>query len=548
MAVANGTYDEDVQSKNPQSQQQQPQTFARMQQQGVARPAPPSDINGSIPSQSNLQPMTAWQGRSPVGGATQPINTAPMQAGGPQMVAPPPVSTPAGGPPGRTRGDATTGQGMAGGAGQHQQAAQPAGGPNGTMPQGVQNMYDASGWGPAQGAGGQMQPGGAQQQQQLQPGQQRGLSAQGAAGGQSQLGGMLLNQLTGFQGYQNPYASQFGGMVQGLGTQYDNGMGNQLQQMLGGLGNQYSNPNQNQAQQALNGLGAQYSDPNMGAYGGAIQQNLGANFQAPLTGQTQQSVQNLLANPSAYNSDMVMNTYNQAKQGIDQTFNTDKTNLDQMMAKRGLYDSTMTGQKYSDLATEKDRSLTGLAQNLITQQAQQYGQDQTNAINAGMNFGNQALNVNQANMANRQGAIGQGLQLGQQGLNINQANQGNLQGALSGALQMGQQGLNQYQANQGALNNQFQAGAQLGQQNQNAYGLNQAARQNQFNAAQGVGQQGLNEYQTNAGVQQGYMNQALGYDQNQFSNSLNSAQYNQNQQNQMMALYSQLLGAGGTNG
>ncbi len=142
---------------------------------------------------------------------------------------------------------------------------------------------------------------------------------------------------------------------------------------------------------------------------GLLQHLTGGGYQNPLQGQMQQGVSALMANPSAYGSDVVQGTFDRLKGQLDQTFQHDARSLDEMMAKRGLYDSTMAGQKYSDLATEKNRTLADMIQQLTAGQAQQYGADRASALNAGMQFGQQGLNQFQANTGAQQGWMGQAM-------------------------------------------------------------------------------------------------------------------------------------------
>lgn len=143
-------------------------------------------------------------------------------------------------------------------------------------------------------------------------------------------------------------------------------------------------------------------------------------YNNPLNQQLQQSVSQHLANPSAYNSQMVQGTYNMLNQDLSQGYDYQRKQLQDMMAQRGFDASTLHGQKYSDLGTEQARAQANLAYQLTTDAAKQYGNDLNGAISAAMGYG--AQDFGQAQSAYNTNQSGQS-QLYQQQLAAFQANQ-----------------------------------------------------------------------------------------------------------------------------
>jgi hypothetical protein len=285
--------------------------------------------------------------------------------------------------------------------------------------------------------------------------------------------------------------------------------------------------------------------------------------QNPVNAQLQNSIAQALANPSAYNSDAVMSTYDRLNRRLGQDYNAQYQQISEEMARRGLYDSTIASGRYGDLATNQAQAQSDLAAQLLEGQARTYGQDRASAQSMGLGYQNQGfgneLAAYQANMAAGQQNFNQDL--------ASRAFQGdqNAQLVLS-QLQAGQFGANenqrmfQNQMAQNQLNNQY------GQQNwQNQ--MERAALQDQmanslYNRQMGVGQfnQGLGNmnfqnqlagaqfregqygtdfsnalagYNTNLGAygqdwaqRQQALNTLLGYGQQQFSNQLASYQTN----------------------
>lgn len=235
-----------------------------------------------------------------------------------------------------------------------------------------------------------------------------------------------------------------------------------------------------------------------------VQQQQPAPTQAPLSSQgasqapaqgtdstLQQSIQQALQNPSAYGSQQVQDSYNMLNQQLGESYKQEQSQLNDELAKRGISDSSIAGQRYSDLATEQARAQSNMATTLATQAAQTYGADRTAAQSAGLGLGNLGVAQQQANTGQQsvqnQFTLGQGnLGLGQQQL----AQQGSQFGQSLGLQQ--QQVTNQ--------SNQFGQSLGLQQQSQDLAktlglgNLNQnqqqiTNQQNQFGQSFGLQQQ-----------------------------------------------------------
>lgn len=109
----------------------------------------------------------------------------------------------------------------------------------------------------------------------------------------------------------------------------------------------------------------------------------------PFQGQLESRIGGQLANPSAYNSDMVLGTYNMLNQQLGQGYDYQRQQLQSEMARRGIDASTIHGQRYNDLGVEQARAQQNLAYQLMTDQAKQYGQDINTAISQAMGYGQQ---------------------------------------------------------------------------------------------------------------------------------------------------------------
>jgi hypothetical protein len=151
------------------------------------------------------------------------------------------------------------------------------------------------------------------------------------------------------------------------------------------------------------------------------------------------AVNNAVNNPSPYSSDAYRQNFNYSSGLINQDFQNQQRMLNENMARMGFGQSTLAGQKYSDLGTEQARALTGMNVGLLNHMADTYGSDRAGAINAGMNWQGQqygqdanAFGLNQQaqnqNFQQNQQLLGNWLDYGQQDFNnqmsVNQFNAG----------------------------------------------------------------------------------------------------------------------------
>lgn len=105
----------------------------------------------------------------------------------------------------------------------------------------------------------------------------------------------------------------------------------------------------------------------------------------------------LLGSPSAYQSKDVMATYNQLGSQIDDQFNQQVTGVNEEMARRGLYDSTIAGGRLYDTEVGRRSAKTSLAQDLARQQAEKY--DSANQAAIGLGLQDQGQRFNQQDSA-----------------------------------------------------------------------------------------------------------------------------------------------------
>lgn len=153
------------------------------------------------------------------------------------------------------------------------------------------------------------------------------------------------------------------------------------------------------------------------------------------TANTQGAIDKLLANPSAYNSDAVQQTYNNLGGQIDDEYALEQQGLTNNMAARGLSDSSIAGGKLSDLNIGKRSAKEQLAASLATQQAQDLSGATSNAINLGLSGSGQQQTASAQNYAQQL----QGLGFNQNNANTTTQQQ---QQILQSILGYGQQGFN----------------------------------------------------------------------------------------------------------
>lgn len=468
----------------------QPQTFATLQKQGYARPAKP-------------QPQQYAQPR--YGPPTEQVKVAqgyPAQAQQQDYTG----ST----DPDRQQNNfAQSGNGAGGGAGGYGYNYQPQagdiqmqGGPQGggitgqTVPQQFDGFNgSAPNFNPLDFMVGQM----------MQPGQ--GTDFGGMAGGVQ------------FQGYNGVQAPQF----QGANTNYS-GAGGDISVQGGG-----------------GGVAANYQGNDLNPFGKGTFSNQGG----PVADATQQKMLDLLQKPSGWDSDLVQNMYGKMGGQIDDQFAQQDTAINEEMAKRGLYDSSIAAGRLKDSNIGRRDAKTNLADSLLQQMGMNYGNDQARAAGLGAGYQGQQFGEQTTSFGLNQGAEQQAF--GQQ-LGAEQAKQGafglNQQGQMANS-QAGIASMNaNLQAQQANQNNRFQY---AGLNSQNALANNNQlldrarfqSGENQFgtnvanqNAQQGFqnrltgGQQDFNNRVTNTGLQRDMLGNIVNYGQQQFNNDMTQANFN----------------------
>jgi len=469
----------------------QPQTFATLQKQGYARPAKPQ----AQPQYQQYGPPTeqvkvaqgypAQAQQQDYTGSTDPdrqINNFAFSGGG---------------------------NGAGGGAGGYGMNYQPQagdiqmqGGPQGggitgqTTPQQFDGFNgSAPNFNPLDFMVGQM----------MQPGQ--GTDFGGMAGGVQ------------FQGYNGVQAPQF----QGANTNYS-GAGGDISVQGGG-----------------GGVAANYQGNDLNPFGKGTFANQGG----PVADATQQKMLDLLQKPSGWDSDLVQNMYGKMGGQIDDQFAQQDTAINEEMAKRGLYDSSIAAGRLKDSNIGRRDAKTNLADSLLQQMGMNYGNDQARAAGLGAGYQGQQFGEKTTEFGLNQGAEQQAF--GQQ-LGAEQAKQGAFGLNQQGQMANSQAGIASMQANlqaqQANQNNRFQY-AGLNSQNalqnnaqqldrarfqsgENQFGTNVANQnaQQQFQNRLTGGQQDFNNRVTNTGLQRDMLGNIVNYGQQQFNNDMTQANFN----------------------
>lgn len=78
-----------------------------------------------------------------------------------------------------------------------------------------------------------------------------------------------------------------------------------------------------------------------------------------------QQINNAINNPSPYSSEAYRQNYDYSRGLINQDFQNQNRQLQEQMARMGFGQSTLAGQRYSDLGTEQARALTGMNVGLL---------------------------------------------------------------------------------------------------------------------------------------------------------------------------------------
>lgn len=137
----------------------------------------------------------------------------------------------------------------------------------------------------------------------------------------------------------------------------------------------------------------QANQPAAGAQGLDIGAELARQYQqGGISDEVRQGISGAIANPSAYNSQLVRDIYGQLGQNIDDEFAQRETMLREEMAGRGLADSSIQGGRLADLNVGRRSAKQGLANQLGQMVAQDYSSARDRALGMGMardQYGNQ---------------------------------------------------------------------------------------------------------------------------------------------------------------
>lgn len=203
-------------------------------------------------------------------------------------------------------------------------------------------------------------------------------------------------------------------------------------------------------------------------------------------GQLQQSVQHALAAPSRYDLPQVQQVRSALQQQLQTDFDARGKSLNDEMARRGLSESTIAGQRYSDLGSEQSHAMADIDAQLLQNFAATQAQDLSASLGAGQNYEN---SFNSKSLADRE--LDQG------------AHEFDLQQALAEKLGLGGLGLQEkqltQQGSQFGQSLQEQIAARLGSQGLQEKQLEQQGSQFGQSLAEQVasrmGSQGLQERQ-----------------------------------------------------
>ena len=282
-----------------------------------------------------------------------------------------------------------------------------------------------------------------------------------------------------------------------------------------------------------------------GAAGGAG----GASVDA-LTGQ---ALADALRNPSAFDNEAVQQAYSRMGQDIDDRFSQQQTALREEMAARGLSDSSIMGGRLSDLNGGQRQARTELATQLGMQRAQDFAGARNAAIGLGMQSQGNALQaeLGRGNLSLGQQRASADLELGRGNLSLGQQRLAqDAQAAQFGQQMTGLQFQNQL-GQQEFANALDQARFGLGRQGQEfQQGMTSLQFQNQ------LGQQGFDNSMSRANLQRGfgsdaysqrmgYLDRLTGYGQQAFDNDMRRAEINRLLQNDQDRFFLQMLGLGG---
>lgn len=271
-------------------------------------------------------------------------------------------------------------------------------------------------------------------------------------------------------------------------------------------------------------------------------------------GAAEQQVRNVLAKPSGWDSELLKSLYGSQGAQIDDQYAAQDTAINEEMARRGIYDSSIAAGRLKDSSLQKRDAKTRLSESLLQQMGLNLGADNARAAQIGSEYQGQQFGEGQStfntNEAAKNAVTQQQMQQAQNAMQADIA-RSNASAANAG-IQLQGQG-QQLQAQQYNAGNALNA-AQLNSQNTNAWnsaqlqaaGLNQSDRQfgtttNNNNAQQQYNNQfGAQQYQQ--GRQDNAVGQITNYGQQQFNNDMTQQQFNAMLQNQQFQQYLASLG------
>lgn len=119
--------------------------------------------------------------------------------------------------------------------------------------------------------------------------------------------------------------------------------------------------------------------------------------------QIQAALAQLMGQPTAYDNAAMMNEFKQGAQGIEDTYNKNKTATDEEMARRGIFDSTIAGGRLHDLNIGKRSAETQLMSDLATKRAGAYDAGIRSALASAMGYEQQGTqaDIARADLAGR---------------------------------------------------------------------------------------------------------------------------------------------------
>lgn len=251
-------------------------------------------------------------------------------------------------------------------------------------------------------------------------------------------------------------------------------------------------------------------------------------------GAAEQQVRNVLSKPSGWDSDLLRSLYETQGREIDDQFNAQDVAINEEMARRGLYDSSIAAGRLKDSNIGRRDAQTRLSENLLQQMGLNLGQDNARAAQIGTDYQGQQFaegrGTFEANEQAKRAVIDQQMEQSKQEMNAMVA-RGELT-AKQAQMQLEAQRMNLDAQLANAVNNL--SAAQLNSQNTNNYNnaslnaaqLAQQDRQFGTTSNNNAAQQTFNNAQTNLGNQNTAVGNIVNYGQSQFNNDMTQQQFN----------------------